>query len=45
MHTGNIKEWIALNGDNTLRLDYPLDEQSVVIDLGAYHGDWTKKIS
>ena len=39
-----VKRWFAADGDNTLRLDYPLDEESVVFDVGAYKGAWGKKI-
>lgn len=36
--------WFATNGDNTLRLDYNLNESSIVFDLGGYHGNWTADI-
>jgi FkbM family methyltransferase len=37
--------WYAANGDQTLRLNYPhLNEQSVVVDVGARHGDWAGPI-
>lgn len=36
--------WIADNGDATLRLDYPLNSTSVVVDAGGYKGEWTSKI-
>ena len=39
-----INEWFAANGDLTLRLDYQLDENSIVFDLGGYVGDWTSRI-
>jgi FkbM family methyltransferase len=37
-------DWCADNGDLTHRLNYDLDCNSVVIDLGGYRGDWTEKI-
>lgn len=37
-------QWYADNGDATLRLDYNLDENSIVIDVGARHGDWSAPI-
>tara|TARA_B100001029_G_scaffold179889_1_gene192193 strand:+ start:14921 stop:15607 length:687 start_codon:yes stop_codon:yes gene_type:complete len=37
--------WTIRNGDNTLSLDYPLDENSVIFDVGAYEGNFTKKIN
>tara|TARA_B100001996_G_scaffold381255_1_gene370318 strand:+ start:371 stop:1072 length:702 start_codon:yes stop_codon:yes gene_type:complete len=36
--------WNLNNGDNSLSLDYPLDSKSVVFDIGAYEGNFTKKI-
>jgi FkbM family methyltransferase len=39
------EKWNADRGNDTLIVDYPLDENSQVIELGAYHGLWTKKIS
>lgn len=41
---GDTRQWFKDDGDNTLRLDYPLDENSVVWDVGGYKGDFTKKI-
>jgi FkbM family methyltransferase len=38
------QNWYAIDGDNTLRLQYPLDEHSMVFDLGGYHGDWSAAI-
>jgi FkbM family methyltransferase len=35
-----VRRWFMNNGDHTLRLDYPLREDSVVFDLGGYHGDF-----
>ena len=32
--------WVADNGDNTLRLNYDLDCNSIVWDLGGYKGDF-----
>lgn len=40
------KRWNDVRGDDTHRLNYPdLNENSLVWDLGAYHGDWAAKIS
>lgn len=36
--------WINDNGDGTLRLNYPLNENSVVIDAGGYEGTWASII-
>lgn len=40
----NINNWFRDNGDSTLRLNYKLDENSIVFDLGGYHGEWSEKI-
>lgn len=36
--------WFAARGDATLRLDYPLDGRSVVVDAGGYEGNWSADI-
>lgn len=36
--------WVQSSGDNTLRLDYKLNENSIVLDLGGYKGEWSEKI-
>ncbi|MBB4839779.1 MULTISPECIES: FkbM family methyltransferase [Sphingomonas] len=38
------KRWFRDKGDTTLRLDYPLDEDSIVVDLGGYIGQWALDI-
>lgn len=38
------KRWSRLGGDQTLRLEYPLDQDSVVFDLGGFHGDFSHAI-
>jgi FkbM family methyltransferase len=40
----DINKWFADKGDQTLRLKYPLNEESVVFDLGGFHGQWTDSI-
>lgn len=35
------REWLALDADGSLRLDYALDASSIVLDVGGYKGDWT----
>lgn len=37
-------KWFEDNGDETLRVDYELTDQSVVFDLGGYVGDFASKI-
>lgn len=39
-----LKLWKANNGDKTLRLDYNLDQDSIVFDLGGYEGQWASDI-
>jgi FkbM family methyltransferase len=36
--------WYKDKGDETLRLDYPLTQESIVFDLGGYHGDFAAAI-
>ena len=40
-----IKRWFRDNGDHTLRLDYPLSQNSVVWDLGGYQGDFAAEMA
>ncbi len=39
-----VNRWFADKGDETLRLDYPLTAESIVVDLGGYHGDFADSI-
>lgn len=39
-----VVRWFADDGDGTLRLDYPLNENSVVFDVGGFVGDWAAAI-
>lgn len=39
-----IDLWFWNDGDNTLRINYQLNEKSIVFDLGGYKGEWTNKI-
>lgn len=36
--------WLKDKGDKTLRLDYPLLQDDVVIDVGGYEGQWASDI-
>ncbi|CAD7803923.1 hypothetical protein CHRY9390_01150 [Chryseobacterium aquaeductus] len=36
--------WFAAKGDETLRLDYELDENSTVFDIGGYKGEFARDI-
>ena len=39
-----VTKWFADEGDQTLRLDYPLNDSSVVFDVGGYQGDFCDAI-
>lgn len=39
-----IKRWFADQGDQTHRLNYNLNESSVVVDLGGYEGKWADNV-
>lgn len=43
MSTG-LQKWLAYNGDNTLALDWPLNEDSHVWEIGGYEGRWAQQI-
>ena len=40
-----VSRWFSDKGDETLRLDYPLTEDSIVFDVGGYHGDFAASIN
>jgi FkbM family methyltransferase len=44
LHIEEVYKWKDDNGDKTLRLNYELDENSVVFDLGGYEGQWASDI-
>jgi FkbM family methyltransferase len=37
-------QWRIENGDNTYRVNYNLNNDSIVVDLGARHGHWSDLI-
>jgi hypothetical protein len=37
-------QWRVENGDNTYRINYNLNKESIIVDLGARHGDWSDLI-
>jgi FkbM family methyltransferase len=39
------ERWREVNGDETLKMNYPLNENSVVYDIGGYLGDWSQRIA
>lgn len=40
-----VQQWFRDKGDETLRLEYPLDSNSLVVDVGGYQGDFADAIS
>jgi|ERR1051326_692546 FkbM family methyltransferase len=40
----NKKEWYKIKGDETLRINYNLNESSIVFDIGGFKGDWCAEI-
>jgi len=44
LHVDNVELWNEVDGDFTHRLDYDLDENSIVFDVGGYIGDWAASI-
>lgn len=44
-HNQLVNKWKSIRGDKTLRLDYDLNENSIVIDGGGYKGEWSNNIS
>lgn len=39
-----VKPWFAVKGDETLRLNYDLNENSLVFDIGGYKGEFAGDI-
>jgi FkbM family methyltransferase len=39
-----LKKWINDEGDKTHNLNYPLNEESIVMDLGGFKGNWASQI-
>ena len=40
----SAKKWFKDEGDKTLRVDYPLNENSIVFDIGGYEGKFADEI-
>jgi FkbM family methyltransferase len=38
-------KWRAINGEETLKVNYPLTEYSLVFEVGGYKGDWAMEIA
>lgn len=39
-----VRKWFEARGDQTLRLEYDLSPESIVFDLGGYHGDFAQSV-
>jgi FkbM family methyltransferase len=39
-----VDKWFADGGDSKLRFNYDLDEDSLVVDLGGYQGQWASDL-
>jgi len=42
--TPELREWRRIDGDRRLRLEYDLDAESVVFDVGGFAGQWASDI-
>jgi FkbM family methyltransferase len=40
----SLSNWFRDKGDDTHRLNYDLNNESIVFDIGGYEGDWSDKI-
>jgi FkbM family methyltransferase len=38
------QRWVNDNGDQTHRVDYQLDQDSIIVDAGGYNGNWSETI-
>lgn len=41
----NKKEWYRIKGDENLRVNYNLTEDSIVFDIGGFKGDWCAEVA
>jgi len=41
----DMAKWFIDEGDKNLRINYPLNENSIAFDLGGYEGQWTSDVS
>jgi FkbM family methyltransferase len=39
-----LREWWQADGDGTMRLDYDLSADAIVLDVGGYEGQWASDI-
>ena len=43
--TRKVQGWREVDGDNTLALDWPIDENSIVVEIGGYEGRWALQMA
>lgn len=41
----SLKKWWASDGNNTHAVNHPLDENSVVVELGGFDGSWVSRMN
>ena len=39
-----VRKWFADGGDSKFRFNYDLDDESIVLDLGGYRGQWASDL-
>jgi FkbM family methyltransferase len=44
MNHDQYRKWINDDGNNTYSLNHELNNNSIVLDVGGYHGEWSEKI-
>lgn len=44
MNKKELNRWFKDKGDKTKRINYDLNENSIVFDVGGYKGEWAEKI-
>lgn len=42
---GKYYNWYEADGDNTLALDWPIDKDSIVFEIGGYEGRWALQMA
>lgn len=41
----DLKRWLETNGDDTFAVNWPINSDSVVLEVGGYQGRWAKQIA
>lgn len=45
MNAAALADWYADKGDETLNIDYPLTQDSLVLEVGCYEGLWSSRMA